>query len=40
MVNLLHELAKRTRNREIHVQTPGFSVTPEKRATPAAASDS
>jgi len=40
LVNLLHVQAKRTRNREIHVQTPGFSVTPEKRATPAAASDS
>ncbi len=40
LVNLLHELAKRTRNRQIQVQTPGFSVTLEKRATPAAASDS
>ncbi|MDP2606083.1 MAG: biotin carboxyl carrier protein [Deltaproteobacteria bacterium] len=40
LVNLLHELAKRTRNRQIQVHTPGFSVTLEKRATPAAASDS
>jgi len=36
LVNLLHELAMRSKNRQIHVQTPGFSVTLEKRATPAA----
>jgi hypothetical protein len=32
LVNLLHELAKRTNNRQIFVQTPTFSVTLEKRA--------
>jgi oxaloacetate decarboxylase alpha subunit len=35
LVNLLQELSKRTKNRQIHVQTPGFSVTLEKRAAPA-----
>jgi len=32
LVNLLQELSKRTNNRQIHVQTPGFSVTLERRA--------
>ena len=32
LVNLLQELSKRTKNRQIHVQTPGFSVTLERRA--------
>jgi len=32
LVNLLQELSKRTHNRQIHVQTPNFSVTLEKRA--------
>jgi len=31
LVNLLQELSKRTKNRQIHVQTPNFSVTLEKR---------
>jgi oxaloacetate decarboxylase alpha subunit len=31
LVNLLQELSKRTKNRQIHVQTPGFSVTLERR---------
>ena len=31
LVNLLQELAKRTSNRQIHVQTPNFSVTLERR---------
>jgi oxaloacetate decarboxylase alpha subunit len=31
LVNLLQELSKRTRNRQIQVQTPGFSVTLAKR---------
>ena len=37
LVNLLHELAKRTNNRQIQVRTPGFSVTLEKRGAPPAA---
>src|ERR671911_42392 len=32
LVNLLQELAKRTGNRQIQVQTPAFSMTLEKRA--------
>jgi oxaloacetate decarboxylase (Na+ extruding) subunit alpha len=32
LVNLLYELSKRTRNRQIHVQTPQFSLTLERRA--------
>jgi len=32
LVNLLQELSKRTQNRQIHVQTPVFSVTLERRA--------
>jgi oxaloacetate decarboxylase alpha subunit len=32
LVNLLQELSKRTKNRQIHVQTPGFSMTLERRA--------
>jgi oxaloacetate decarboxylase alpha subunit len=32
LVNLLQELSKRTNNRQIHVQTPGFSMTLERRA--------
>ena len=32
LVNLLQQLSKRTKNRQIHVQTPGFSVTLERRA--------
>jgi oxaloacetate decarboxylase (Na+ extruding) subunit alpha len=32
LVNLLQELSKRTKNRQIHVQTPGFSLTLERRA--------
>ena len=32
LVNLLQELSKRTKNRRIHVQTPGFSVILERRA--------
>jgi hypothetical protein len=31
LVNLLQELSKRTKNRQIHVQTPNFSLTLEKR---------
>src|SRR6266480_1716959 len=31
LVNLLQQLSKRTNNRQIHVQTPGFSVTLERR---------
>jgi oxaloacetate decarboxylase (Na+ extruding) subunit alpha len=31
LVNLLQELSKRTKNRQIHVQTPNFSVTMERR---------
>ena len=31
LVNLLQELTKRTDNRQIHVQMPGFSVSMEKR---------
>ena len=31
LVNLLQELSKRTKDRQIHVQTPNFSVTLEKR---------
>jgi hypothetical protein len=30
-VNLLQELAKRAHHRQIFVQTPGFSVTLERR---------
>ncbi len=33
LVNLLQELSKRTQNRQIHVQTPAFSLTLEKRTT-------
>ena len=32
LVNLLQELSKRANNRQIHVQTPGFSMTLERRA--------
>ena len=32
LVNLLQELSKRSSNRQIHVQTPGFSLTLERRA--------
>ncbi len=32
LVNLLQELSKRTKNRQIQVRTPNFSVTLEKRA--------
>ena len=32
LVNLLQELSKRTKNRQIHVQTANFSVTMERRA--------
>jgi hypothetical protein len=32
LVNLLQELSKRTKNRQIHVQTGKFSVTMERRA--------
>jgi len=32
LVNLLQELSKRTKNRQIHVRTPNFSVTMERRA--------
>jgi hypothetical protein len=32
LVNLLQELSKRTKNRQIHVQTSNFSVTMERRA--------
>jgi oxaloacetate decarboxylase alpha subunit len=31
LVNLLQQLSKRTHNRQIHVQMPGFSVTLERR---------
>jgi hypothetical protein len=37
LVNLLQELSKRTKNRQIHVQTPGFSVTLGKRGAPVSA---
>ena len=33
LVNLLQELSKRTQNRQIHVQTPAFSLTLEKRGS-------
>ncbi|MBI1996941.1 MAG: biotin carboxyl carrier protein [Deltaproteobacteria bacterium] len=36
LVNLLHELAKRTKHRQIHVRTAGFSVTLEKTGASAA----
>ena len=32
LVNLLQQLSKRTQNRQIHVQTPGFSLILERRA--------
>jgi hypothetical protein len=32
LVNLLQQLSKRTQNRQIHVQTPGFSLMLERRA--------
>jgi hypothetical protein len=31
LVNLLQELSKRTKNRQIFIQTPTFSVTMERR---------
>ena len=34
LVNLLQELSKRTESRQIHVQTPGFSITLERRSEP------